>query len=438
MIVDTLLEKKARLAVIGLGYVGLPMALAFAEKLDVVGFDMNEEKVRLYKVGIDPIRVMGNEAIQSTSMVFSSDETILQDVVFHIISVPTPIHKDKTPDLTSVVEASRIVGRNLAKGAIVVYGSTVYPGVTEEICVPILELESGLVCGMDFYVGYAPERMNPGDRVYRLENVVKIVSGMDEVSLEEIATVFELVVSAGVHRAPSIQVAEAAKVVENSQRDVNIAFMNELAMAFHRMEIDTMDVIAAMNTKWNALGFYPGLVGGHCIGVDPYYFIYEAEQLGYHSDFILSGRKINDGMGRFVADAVIRQLVLADKLVRKSKVVIFGIAFKENISDIRNSKVVDLYNDLVDYGLQPVVTDPVVDAEEVKLEYGIDLVDLSEIEHADCLVLAVPHREFISMGLKGLDACFGSYENSEKIIVDVKSMLDKEQVLMEGYRYWRL
>lgn len=438
MIVDKLLERKKKLAVIGLGYVGLPIAVAFAGKIDVIGFDVNVEKIGFYASGVDPTGAVGDEAIQAASMVFTSDERKLKEAIFHIIAVPTPVNSDKTPNLAPVEKASRIVGSNLAKGAIVVYGSTVYPGVTEEICVPILEAESGLTCGVDFKVGYAPERMNPGDRVHGLEDVVKIVSGMDEASREEIAQVFELVVRGGVHRASSIQVAEAAKVVENSQRDMNIAFMNELAMVFDRMGIDTLEVIEAMNTKWNALGFYPGLVGGHCIGVDPYYFIYEAEKLGYHSDFILSGRKINDGMGKFVAETIIKQLVLAGKPVRESKVVIFGIAFKENISDIRNSKVADLYNRLVDYGLQPVVTDPIVDAAEVKREYGIDLTDLSEISHADCLVLAVPHKEFATLGVEELDAFFGAFENHDKIIVDVKGMMNKEEVVKAGYRYWRL
>jgi UDP-N-acetyl-D-galactosamine dehydrogenase len=331
VIVDKLLERKKKLAVIGLGYVGLPIAVAFAGKIDVIGFDVNVEKIGFYASGVDPTGAVGDEAIQAASMVFTSDERKLKEAIFHIIAVPTPVNSDKTPNLAPVEKASRIVGRNLAKGAIVVYGSTVYPGVTEEICVPILEAESGLTCGVDFKVGYAPERMNPGDRVHGLEDVVKIVSGMDEASREEIAQVFELVVRGGVHRASSIQVAEAAKVVENSQRDMNIAFMNELAMVFDRMGIDTLEVIEAMNTKWNALGFYPGLVGGHCIGVDPYYFIYEAEKLGYHSDFILSGRKINDGMGKFVAEMIIKQLVLAGKPVRESKVVIFGIAFKPKV-----------------------------------------------------------------------------------------------------------
>jgi UDP-N-acetyl-D-galactosamine dehydrogenase len=338
--------------------------VAFAKKVNVIGFDLNEKKIELYKSGIDPTNEVGNEAIKNTTVEFTADETRLKEAKFHIVAVPTPINSDKTPNLAPVEGASTIVGRNLTKGSIVVYESTVYPGVTEDICIPILEKESGLKCGVDFKIGYSPERINPGDKVHTLERITKIVSGMDDESLEEIAKVYELVIEAGVHRASSIKVAEAAKVVENSQRDINIAFMNELAMVFDRMEIDTNDVIEAMNTKWNALKFYPGLVGGHCIGVDPYYFIYEAEKLGYHSQIILSGRKINDGMGEFVADAIIKKLVLANKVVKQAKVVILGITFKENCPDTRNSKVADIIKTLNEYGIEPIVVDPQADKED--------------------------------------------------------------------------
>ena len=429
---------KEKISVVGLGYVGLPLAVAFAKKVDVIGFDLNSKKIDLYKSGIDPTNEVGNDAIKLTKVTFASDEAKLKEAKFHIVAVPTPINSDKTPDLTPVESASAIVGRNLTKGSIVVYESTVYPGVTEEICVPILEKESGLKCGVDFKVGYSPERINPGDKVHRLETIKKIVSGMDEESLEEIAKIYELVIEVGVHRVSSIKVAEAAKVVENSQRDINIAFMNELAMVFDRMGIDTKEVIEAMNTKWNALGFYPGLVGGHCIGVDPYYFIYQAEKLGYHSQIILSGRKINDGMGEFVADAIIKKLVLANKVVKSSKVVIFGVTFKENCPDIRNSKVADVIKRLNEYGIEPIIVDPMADKEEVKDEYGITLADFNDISDADCLVFAVAHNEYKNMTLEQIDRLFKNVDNSEKIIVDVKSIFNKKEIEDKGYSYWRL
>ncbi|WP_242302236.1 nucleotide sugar dehydrogenase [Bacillus cereus group sp. BfR-BA-01423] len=433
-----LIEKREKIAVIGLGYVGMPLAVAFAKKVDVIGFDLNKSKVKQYKSGVDPTNEVGNEVIKKTTIEFTSDEGRLKEAKFHIVAVPTPINSDKTPDLAPVEGASTIVGRNLTKGSIVVYESTVYPGVTEDICIPILERESGLKCGLDFKVGYSPERINPGDRVNTLEKIIKIVSGMDNQTLEEIAGVYELVIEAGVHRASSIKVAEAAKVVENSQRDINIAFMNELAMVFDRMNIDTKEVIEAMNTKWNALKFYPGLVGGHCIGVDPYYFVYEAEKLGYHSQIILSGRKINDGMGEFVADAIIKKLILANKVVKQAKVVILGITFKENTPDSRNSKVVDIIKHLKEYGINPVVVDPEADYMEVKREYGIDLIDIKDIQDADCLVLAVAHNVFKEMSLEEFDSLFGGMDNKEKVLIDIKSMLNRSEIEEKGYSYWRL
>jgi UDP-N-acetyl-D-galactosamine dehydrogenase len=435
---EKIVEKKEKIAVIGLGYVGMPIAVAFAKKVDVIGFDLNKKKIELYKSGIDPTNEVGNEEIKKTIVDFTADETKLKEAKFHIVAVPTPINSDKTPDLSPVEGASRIVGRNLTKGSIVVYESTVYPGVTEDICIPILEEESGLKCGVDFKIGYSPERINPGDKVHRLENIIKIVSGMDEESLNEIAKVYELVIEVGVHRAGSIKVAEAAKVVENSQRDINIAFMNELAMVFDRMGIDTKEVVEAMNTKWNALGFTPGLVGGHCIGVDPYYFVYEAEKLGYHSQIILAGRKINDGMGKFVADAIIKKLILANKVVRQSKVVILGVTFKENTPDTRNSKVVDIIESLKEYGIEAVVVDPEADAAEAKHEYGIDLIDIKEINDADCLVLAVAHDIFKQMSWEDIDNLYGDFESHEKILIDVKSILDRNEIEEKGYSYWRL
>lgn len=433
-----IVDKKEKIAVVGLGYVGMPIAVAFAKKVDVIGFDLNKKKIELYKSGIDPTNEVGSEEIKKTIVEFTADETKLKEAKFHIVAVPTPINSDKTPDLSPVEGASRIVGRNLTKGSIVVYESTVYPGVTEDICVPILEQESGLRCGVDFKIGYSPERINPGDKVHRLENIIKIVSGMDEESLEEIAKVYELVIEVGVHRAGSIKVAEAAKVVENSQRDINIAFMNELAMVFDRMGIDTKEVVEAMNTKWNALGFTPGLVGGHCIGVDPYYFVYEAEKLGYHSQIILSGRKINDGMGKFVSDAIIKKLILANKIVRQAKVVILGVTFKENTPDTRNSKVVDIIDSLREYGIEPIVVDPEADADEAKHEYGIDLVNLDDVNDADCLVLAVAHDTFKQMSWNDIDALYGDFDNNEKVLIDVKSILDRKEIEEKGYSYWRL
>lgn len=427
-----------KIALVGLGYVGMPIAVAFARKVKVVGFDLNEEKIGMYKSGIDPTQEVGDEAISKTTVEFTSDPAKLKEARFHIVAVPTPINLDKTPDLHPVESASRLLGRNLTKGSIVVYESTVYPGVTEDVCVPILEEESGLKCGTDFKVGYSPERINPGDKLHRLENIKKIVSGMDEETLEEIAKVYELVIEAGVHRAGSIKVAEAAKVVENSQRDINIAFINELAMAFDKMGIDTSEVIDAMNTKWNALGFRPGLVGGHCIGVDPYYFIYEAEKLGYHSRLISSGRQINDDMPGFVGDNIIKYLVLANKQVRQAKVVFFGVTFKENCPDVRNSKVIEIIKHLEQYKIHPVLIDPRADAADVKRSYGYELSDISEAYDADCLVLAVAHDEFKAKSLDEWDKYFTACENKEKVLIDIKSILDKAEVEDKGYRYWRL
>jgi UDP-N-acetyl-D-glucosamine/UDP-N-acetyl-D-galactosamine dehydrogenase len=435
---ENIYNRREKIAIIGLGYVGMPLAVSFARKVDVIGFDLNEEKINLYKSGIDPTNEVGNEIIKKTTIDFTADETRLKEAKFHIVAVPTPINTDKTPDLSPVEGASSIIGRNLTKGSIVVYESTVYPGVTEDVCIPILERESGLKCGIDFKVGYSPERINPGDKVHRLENIIKIVSGIDEESLDEIAKVYELIIEAGVHRVSSIKVAEAAKVVENSQRDINIAFMNELAMVFDRMGIDTIEVINAMNTKWNALKFYPGLVGGHCIGVDPYYFVYEAERLGYHSQIILSGRKINDGMGKFIADAIIKKLVLANKIVKQARVAILGLTFKENTPDTRNSKVVDIIKDLMDYGINPIVVDPIADANEAKKEYGIDLVDINEVKDMDCVVFAVAHDSYVNMRFDEIESLFGNFKNNERVIIDIKSILNKTEVMEKGYSYWSL
>lgn len=429
----------AKISLVGLGYVGMPLAVAFAAKgVKVIGFNRNQARIDMYKAGIDPTHEVGNEVISKTTVDFTADETRLREASFHIVAVPTPINQDHTPDLTPVENASAIVGRNLTKGSIVVYESTVYPGVTEDVCVPILEKESGLKCGVDFKIGYSPERINPGDKVHRLENIKKIVSGMDEETLNEIKNVYDIVIEVGTYPVSTIKTAEAVKVVENSQRDINIAFMNELAMVFDKMGIDTAEVVAGMNTKWNALGFRPGLVGGHCIGVDPYYFTYEAEKLGYHSQIILAGRKVNDGMGAFVADATIKQLVLAGKKVRDAKVVILGVTFKENCPDTRNSKVQDIINRLAEYGIKPVLVDPQADPAGAKKECPTALVELKDVKDADCIILAVAHKEFKELSLADYDAMFADIDNSEKVLIDVKSVLDKNEIEKAGYCYWRL
>lgn len=436
---EDIVSKKEKLALVGLGYVGMPIAVAFAKQVDVIGFDMNSEKIAKYRNGEDPTEEVGNDAIRESKVEFTDDERLLRNARFIIVAVPTPVNQDKTPDLTPVEGASHTVGRNLQKGSVVVYESTVYPGVTEDICIPILEQESGLKCGTDFKIGYSPERINPGDKVHRLENIKKIVSGMDEEALDTIASVYEIVIKAGVHRAGSIKVAEAAKVVENSQRDINIAFINELAMAFDRMGIDTAEVIEAMNTKWNALGFRPGLVGGHCIGVDPYYFVYEAEKLGYHSQIISSGRRVNDDMPQFIAEKIIKQLVLAGKKVRDSKVVFLGATFKENCPDVRNSKIMEIIAALKTFGIAPVLCDPMADPEEVKRGYGYELTAFEDVKDADCLVLAVAHEKYRKMLLGQFDILFKrELKPSEKVIIDIKSVLDKKEVETYGYSYWRL
>jgi UDP-N-acetyl-D-galactosamine dehydrogenase len=433
-----LINKEEKLSIVGLGYVGMPIAVAFAKKVNVIGYDINTDKIDLYKQGIDPTKEVGDEAVKNTKVDFTADETRLRKAKFHIVAVPTPINQDKTPDLSPVEAASYVVGRNLTKGSIVVYESTVYPGVTEDVCVPILEKESGLKCGVDFKIGYSPERINPGDKVNRLENITKIVSGMDTEALEEIANVYNLVIKVGTHKVSSIKTAEAIKVVENSQRDINIGFMNELAMVFDRMGIDTNEVVDGMNTKWNALGFKPGLVGGHCIGVDPYYFVYEAEKLGYHSQIIAAGRRINDRIGEFIADAIIKKLVKADKVVKRAKVVILGITFKENCPDTRNSKVDDIIMRLKEYDIKPIVVDPWANSEDAKREYNVDLVNIDTIKDADCIVLAVAHNEFKELTFDQYDKMFIKDDNDKKVLVDVKSILDKGAIEAKGYSYWRL
>ena len=435
---EKILTGEEKIALIGLGYVGMPIAVAFAKKVKVIGFDLNRAKIDLYKSGIDPTREVGNETIRNTTVEFTDDEAKLREAKFHIVAVPTPVNTDHTPDLTPVIGASEIVGRNLTKGSIVVYESTVYPGVTEDVCIPILERKSGLKCGADFKVGYSPERINPGDKVHRLENIHKIVSGMDAESLEEIKNVYDLVIEAGTHPVSNIKTAEAVKVVENSQRDINIAFMNELAMVFDRMGIDTNEVVDGMNTKWNALGFRPGLVGGHCIGVDPYYFTYEAEKLGYHSQIILNGRIVNDSMGAYVADAAIRKMIEAGQAPKNSKVVILGLTFKENCPDTRNSKVDDIIKRLNEYGIQPVVVDPWASERDAMHEYGVTLTKLEDVKNADCLIVAVGHNEFRSMSTMQLKKLFKDVPDEEKVLIDVKSLYRLDELKASGMRFWRL
>ena len=432
---DQLLSGQAKLSLIGLGYGGLPIAIAFARKVQVIGFDLNERKIQEYLEGRDPTREVGDQAVEDSSMVFTADPARLKEALFHIVAVPTPVRSDHTPDLRPLEGASRLLGRHLQPGSVVVFESTVYPGVTEEVCVPILEKESGLVCGKDFKVGYSPERINPGDQLHRLENIVKVVSGMDGQSLDLIARVYELVVEAGVFRARNIKVAEAAKVIENSQRDINIAFMNELSIIFNRLGIDTQDVLAAAGTKWNFLKFTPGLVGGHCIGVDPYYLTYKAEQAGYHSQIILSGRRINDGMGRYVAENLVKCLIRSDRPVKNARVAILGFTFKENCPDTRNTRVIDVINELKEYGISALVADPEADAREALEEYGLTFTSMEGIRDMDAVVLAVAHDTFRELSMADIGAFFNK---GQKVLLDLKGMLDRDAYEQAGYLYWRL
>ena len=434
-IYEDLIQKKEYLSVIGLGYVGMPIAVSFAKKINVIGFDINSKKVLEYQSGIDPTNEVGNESISKSTVVFTSDEKDLKKSKFHIIAVPTPVNKDHTPDLNPVISASEIVGRNLVNGSYVVYESTVYPGVTEDVCIPILEKESNLKCGVDFKVGYSPERINPGDKIHRLDTIIKIVSGCDKESTDSIAEVYKLVAQAGVYIAENIKTAEAAKVIENSQRDINIAFMNELSIIFHKMDIDTKSVIEAASTKWNFLHFYPGLVGGHCIGVDPYYLTYKAEMLGYNSQVILSGRRINDGMGKYIAESCVKMLIKEDISVKKAKVAILGLTFKENCPDIRNSKVVDIINELRDYDVNPLVVDPIADKEETKKIYNINLYTLEEINDLDAIIVAVSHDEFKKLNFTDYEKLFRS---DKKILLDIKGIYNRDDYLTNNYIYWRL
>lgn len=437
-IYSDLISGKEKLALVGLGYVGMPIAVEFAKHINVIGFDINETRVNEYKHGIDSTNEVG-DAISQTTVDFTADPTRLKEAKFIIVAVPTPIRDDNSPDLRPVEEASKTVGQNLSPGSIVVFESTVYPGVTEDICVPIIEKESGLKCGVDWKIGYSPERINPGDRVHTLTNIQKVVSGIDEESSAVIKKVYDIVIKAGTFPVSSIKTAEAVKVVENSQRDINIAFMNEIAIICDKLQIDTNEVLAGMNTKWNALGFKPGLVGGHCIGVDPYYLTNAAEKLGYHSQIILNGRKVNDSMGVYIANAAIRKMIEAGMAPKKATVVILGLTFKENCPDTRNSKVVDVINRLRTFGIEPIVTDGWADPEIAKKEYGIDLVPLNQIPKADCIIIAVGHNEYRSMSMIKIKELFKeNTSNDEKVLIDVKSLYRIDELEASGMNYWRL
>ena len=433
-----LIDKKEKIAIIGMGYVGLPLAVAFAEKgMNVIGFDINEEKINKYINGEDPTNEVGKERLKkATNLSYTSDEKKLNEAKFIIVAVPTPVLKNKMPDLRPVIGATELVGRNLKKGTIVVYESTVYPGVTEEVCLPILEKESSLKVGEEFKIGYSPERINPGDKKHRVENIVKITSGMDEESAEIIAEVYGEIIKAGVHKATSIKVAEAAKVIENSQRDINIAFVNELALIFDKIGIDTLEVLEAASTKWNFLQFKPGLVGGHCIGVDPYYLANKAEELGYHAEVILSGRKTNDNMGKFIAEKTIKKLIEAGKVVKNSHVLIMGLTFKENCPDLRNSKVEDIIKELKEYSVNISVTDPLANKVEAIKEYGVNLEEIDNIKEVDAVIIAVSHNEYKELNIKSFKEKFKDKDNM--ILMDVKGILNKEDAIKEGYKFWRL
>ncbi len=435
---ERIVNGEEKIALIGLGYVGMPIAVEFAKHVKVIGFNHNEKRIQQYKSGIDPTHEVGDEAIKKTKVDFTSDESRLREAKFLIVAVPTPINSDHTPDLEPVENASRIVGRNLTPGSIVVYESTVYPGVTEDICIPILEKESGLKCGKDFKIGYSPERINPGDKIHTLTSIRKIVSGMDELTCKIVKQVYDIVIAAGTYPVSNIRTAEAVKVVENSQRDINIAFMNELAMVFDRMGIDTNEVIEGMNTKWNALGFRPGLVGGHCIGVDPYYFTYQAEKLGYHSQIILNGRIVNDSMGAFVANAAIKKMIEAGQAPKESKVIILGLTFKENCPDCRNSKVADIIDQLGEYGIKPEVVDPWADPDIARKEYGVNLIQIEDASDADCVIVAVAHEEFKSMGLEKIKCLFRNVPDGERVLIDVKGLFTIKDLNATGMVWWRL
>jgi UDP-N-acetyl-D-galactosamine dehydrogenase len=434
---DKLQKRKTKLGVVGLGYVGLPLAHAFASHFAVVGFDVNAAKVELMKQGIDPTGEVPEGGLNDVEIEYTTDPAMLKECRFIVVAVPTPVDGNKRPDLTPLIMSSTTVGKYMPRDSVVVFESTVYPGVTEDECVPLLEKYSGLEYHKDFKVGYSPERINPGDQVHRLQTITKVVSGSDDETLEVVAKVYEAIIEAGVHRASCIKVAEAAKVIENTQRDVNIALMNELSIIFHKLDIDTLEVLRAAGTKWNFLNFFPGLVGGHCIGVDPYYLTYKAEEMGYHPEVILSGRRINDNMGKFVAENTVKKMIKAGKAVKGAKVLLLGLTFKEDVGDIRNTKVVDIVHELNDYQVETHIYEPYADAEEVKHEYGLEILpDLHSAPKVDAVILAVPHQKFKKLQPKDIAAL--CKENEEAILIDVKGCLSKKQAEAANLKYWRL
>ena len=428
-------EQARSIAVVGLGYVGLPIAVAFGKQGPVVGFDINKAKIAELRRGVDRTGEVSTADLKASQVQYTWEPAELKAADFIIVAVPTPINEALQPDFTALQKSSELIGSNLAPGTIVVYESTVYPGATEEVCLPILEKMSGMKAGVDFKIGYSPERINPGDKEHTLERIIKVVSAQDAESLEIVAKTYEIVVKAGIHRASSIKVAEAAKVIENTQRDLNIALMNELALIFHRLGIDTKSVLEAAGTKWNFLRFSPGLVGGHCIGVDPYYLTAKAESVGYHPQVILSGRRINNGMGKFVAEQTMKLLSQLPRPVNELKVAVLGLTFKENVPDLRNSKVPDIINELREYGVQVVVHDPIAESEEAVHEYGIKLVDLKQIKDVDGVIVAVAHRSFLEMGLSELLKPLRDQKSG--VLIDVKSIFDSSKV-PSSIKYWRL
>jgi len=435
--IEQIINQQRKIAVVGLGYVGLPLAAAFGRKLAVLGFDIHQGKIEQLKKGFDATGELTAEDLAGTRIDYTTDPARLSEAGFLIVTVPTPIDANRRPDLSPVEAASRTIGQHLARGSIVVYESTVYPGVTEDVAVPILEAESGLKCGVDFWVGYSPERINPGDKVHTVAKITKVVSGQNAATLETVAAVYELIVTAGVHRAPNIKVAEAAKVIENTQRDLNIALMNELALIFGRLGISTRDVLAAAGTKWNFLPFTPGLVGGHCIGVDPYYLTYKAEAVGYHPQVILAGRRINDDMGKHVAEQTVKKLIKADKAVKGARVLVLGLTFKENCPDIRNSKVVDIVHELQEYGVEVLIHDPLADAAAARHEYALELTALDGLACVDAIVYAVSHAAFKALSVKDL-AALCAKGNGCGVIMDVKNLLQPAEVEALGCLYWSL
>lgn len=429
------ISKKEKIAIIGLGYVGLPLAIYLGHLYHVIGFDVNPKRIEELKNYYDRSGEITPKELKKTNIEFTLNPKELKKARLLIVTVPTPIDDHKLPDLVPVKKASEIVSQNLSKGSIIVYESTVYPGVTEDICVPILEKQSGLKCGLDFKIGYSPERINPGDKKHSLTKIKKIISAQDKNTAELLSNIYGSIIEAGIHIAPDIRTAEAAKVIENIQRDLNIALMNELAIIFDKLKIDTQEVLEAAATKWNFLKFEPGLVGGHCIGVDPYYLTFKAEEIGYHPNIILAGRRINDEMGKYIAEQTVKHLIKADKSVKGSRVLILGITFKENVKDIRNSKIVDIYYELKDYGIEPYIYDPLALPDEVKNNYKIDLLsNLKEFDPYDAIILAVKHKEFRKYDLAFLNTIL----NKIPVLIDIKSFYDKKKAQMTGFIYWRL